>query len=81
LPWMLVGACYMTGEIYSELWMWALWPLFALTNDAVAVWLAKKRLRANFRLWAVPSYGEAAGFWARLGRWLGVRWRRAAASK
>jgi ABC-type transport system involved in multi-copper enzyme maturation permease subunit len=71
-PWMLVGICYATPWIRSEFWLWILWPLFALVNDAIACRLAQNALRKNFRLWAVPSYGEVLGFWGRAGRRLGL---------
>ena len=77
-PWILVAACYATGLIQSEHWLWILWPTFALVNDAVVCRVAQNLLRKNFRLWAVPSYGEVLGFWGRMGRRLGVirrRWR------
>jgi hypothetical protein len=74
----LVSDCFATHLVRRELWVWPLWLLFALTNDLLTGWLAQKRLRENFRLWATPSFGEVLGFWGRLGRFLGRlrrRWR------
>jgi len=71
-PWILVGACYGTRVISSPLWLWILWPMFGLMVDAFLCRLSQNLLRKNFRLWAVPSYGEVLGFWARVGRLLGL---------
>jgi hypothetical protein len=76
IPWMLVLACYSTGIVRSEHWVWPLWLVFGLTNDFITCRIAQKRLRENFRLWAVPSYGEVLGFWGHLGRFLGRLRRR-----
>jgi ABC-type transport system involved in multi-copper enzyme maturation permease subunit len=81
-PWALVAIYFALASIWSEdwfssgLWVWFLYPTFALTNDTIICRLAQKRLRENFRLWAVPSYGVALGFGARLGRRLGLLLRR-----
>jgi ABC-type transport system involved in multi-copper enzyme maturation permease subunit len=78
IPWIPVSACYATQWIHSELWVWILWPMFALINDAAVCRTAQDSLRKNFRLWAVPSYGEVPSIWGRLGRRLGLlrrRWR------
>ena len=77
-PWMLVSVCFATRLVRSEYWVWPLWLIFGLTNDVLTRWIAQKRLRENFRLWANPSYGEVLGFWGRLGRFFGLlrrRWR------
>jgi len=78
VPWMFVGLCYGAGLVRKEYWLWILWPAFGLMIDGIGVWLAQELLRKNFRLWAVPSYGERLGFLARAGRLLGLllrRWR------
>jgi hypothetical protein len=76
IPWILVSVCYSSTIVISGHWVWILWPTFALANDLVISRLAQNRLRKYFRLWAVPSYAEVPGFWARQGRRLGLLKRR-----
>jgi len=64
LPWVLAFVFYP----YTH---WFLWLLVGLTVNVAVCRLARKRLRANFRRWAVPSYEPRLGFWVRLGRFLG----------
>jgi hypothetical protein len=75
LPWLLVGMFAIRLRNHEH-WVWLLWLTLALANDAVVIRLAQKRLHQNFRLWAVPSYGEALSLLGRLGRLLGFLWRR-----
>jgi hypothetical protein len=87
IPWMCVGLVYAIaawinarwfGRVLapSSLWVWIGWLTIALIDDFFVIRLAKKRLHKYFRLWACSLHSEVLGFWGRLGRLLGLLWRR-----
>jgi len=87
IPWALVGMVYAIAawinarwfgmvSTPSPRWVWIGWLTIALLNDFFVIRLAKKRLHKNFRLWASSLHAEVLGFWGRLGRLLGLLWRR-----